>query len=226
MDTKDKILSILKEKSLVKARVIDNTQDVFNVIKSVALEVQREFNMDLKGEDSRIHFEFKDNGRFECQLKVAGDLLVFSMHSNVFEFSRDHSIWKSNFASETPLNTYCGIISIYNFLADSFKYQRDEDLGYLIGRVFINKDLFFMIEGKRQLGFMQNLLGVNKINRELIKEIIFNSIQYALEFDLLVPPYDSVKIASVAQMNENIEHSKFQTGKRVGFKFNSDDVGA
>jgi hypothetical protein len=45
-----------------------------------------------------------------------------------------------------------------------------------------------------------------------------------LEFDLLVPPYDMVKIASVAQMNSKIDSSKLQTGKRLGFKFNSDDV--
>jgi hypothetical protein len=33
-----------------------------------------------------------------------------------------------------------------------------------------------------------------------------------------------VKIATVAQMNSKIDASKLQTGKRLGFKFNSDDV--
>lgn len=223
MDQKEKILQILNEKSLVKMQVIDNTQDVLNVFKSVLQEIQRELNIELKEVDPRVHAEYKENGRFECQIKVAGDLLIFNMHSNVFEFSREHSIWKNAFA-QNPLNTYCGIISIYNFLNDSFKYQRNDDLGYLIGRVFINKDLYYMIEGKRQLGFMQNMLGISKINREVIREIILNAIQYALEFDLLVPPYDDVKIVSVAQMNESIENSRLQTGKRIGFKFNSDDV--
>ena len=224
MELKDKIVQILNEKSLAKYKVIDNTLDVFNVVKSVSQEIQRELNQDLKELDPRLHLEYKENGRFECQLKVAGDLIIFNMHSNVFEFNRDHNIKKTSFAAANPLNTYCGIISIYNFLNDSFKCQRNDDLGYLIGRVFINKDLFYMIEGKRQLGFMQSTLGINKINREVIKDIILNAIQYSLEFDLLVPPYDSVKIVSVAQMTEAIDNSRFQTGKRIGFKFNSDDV--
>ncbi len=45
-----------------------------------------------------------------------------------------------------------------------------------------------------------------------------------MEFDLLVPPYDQIKIASVAQMHQKIANSRLQTGKRLGFRFNSDDV--
>jgi hypothetical protein len=224
METKEQILQILQTKSLVKQKVFDNTLDVFNVIKAVLQETQRDFNLGLAGADARIHLEYKDNGRFETQLKAAGDLIVFYMHSNTFEFNREHSIWKTPFATQDPLNTYCGIINIYNFLADSFRYQRLDDPGYLIGRIFVNKDFYFMVEGKRQLGVMHNMLGLEKIDREKIKEIIHSAILYALEFDLLVPPYDLVKIISVAQMNENIENSKLQTGKRLGFVYNSDDV--
>jgi hypothetical protein len=194
-------------------------------LKQVLAETEKDFNGTLSGFDQRIHLEFKDNGKFETQIKVAGDLLIFSMHSNAFEFNREHSIWKTPFAQQDPLNTYCGIINIYNFLADSFRYHRDEDLGYLIGRIFINKDSYFIVEGKRQLGYLFNMFGLHKISRSSMSEIITTAILYALEFDLLVPPYDNVKIASVAQMNENIENSKLQTGKRLGFKFNSDDVG-
>ena len=222
---KEQILQILQEKSLTKQKVFDCTLSVFNDLKNVLRKVEKEQNASLNGLDSRIHLEFKDNGKFLAQIRVAGDLLIFSMHSNAFEFSRDHNIWKTPFAMENKLNTYCGVINIYNFLADSFRYHRDEDLGYLIGRIFINKDGFFMVEGKRQLGYIYNVLGLNKINTDILTEIAYNTILYALEFDLLVPPYDSVKIASVGQMNQNIEYSKMQTGKRLGFKFNSDDVG-
>ena len=45
-----------------------------------------------------------------------------------------------------------------------------------------------------------------------------------LEFDLLVPPYDTVKIATVGQVEAKIQHSRVITGKRLGFQFNSDDV--
>jgi hypothetical protein len=54
--------------------------------------------------------------------------------------------------------------------------------------------------------------------------IITTAIQYSLEFDLLVPPYDTVKIATVGQAEAKIQHSRVITGKRLGFQFNSDDV--
>ena len=116
------------------------------------------------------------------------------------------------------------MINIYNFLTDSFKYNRIDDLGYLIGRLFINRDKHYFVEGKRQMGFLYNNFGQATISKDAIKKVLETSILYSLEFDLLVPPYDMVKIASVAQMNTKIESSKLQPGTRLGFKFNSDDV--
>jgi hypothetical protein len=226
METKDEILKIIKTKSLTKQKVFDSTFEAFNTLKQVLTETAKGLNDKLAGLDQRVHLECKDYGKFEAQIKVAGDLIIFSMHSNAFEFNREHIIWKTPFAQQDPLNTYCGIINIYNFLADSFRYHRNEDLGYLIGRIFINKDGYFMVEGKRQLGFLFNLFGTDKISKEFLAQIVNTVVMYALEFDLLVPPYDNVKIATVAQMNQNIENSRLQTGKRLGFKFNSDDIGS
>lgn len=224
METKEQILAALRGKSLTKQRVFDSTQEVFNSFKTNLIEIEKEYNHELNGLDHRVHLEYKDNGKFEAQLKVAGDLLIFSMHSNAFEFNREHPIWKTSFAQQDLLNTYCGIISIYNFLNDSFRYHRDEDLGYLIARIFVNKDKYFVVEGKRQMTYMFNSFGQYIIDKDIIKDIICSTMLYALDFDLLIPPYDNVKIATVAQMNQNIENSKLQTGKRLGFKFNSDDV--
>jgi hypothetical protein len=74
------------------------------------------------------------------------------------------------------------------------------------------------------MGFLYNNFGQAVMNNEALKKILETAILYSLEFDLLVPPYDMIKIATVAQMNSKIESSKLQTGKRLGFKFNSDDV--
>ena len=38
------------------------------------------------------------------------------------------------------------------------------------------------------------------------------------------PRYDTVKVVTVDQLNTKIENSKMQTGKRLGYKFNSDDI--
>jgi hypothetical protein len=125
---------------------------------------------------------------------------------------------------DDPYSSYCGMISIYNFLNDSFKYNRIEDLGYLIARLFINKDGYYFVEGKRQMSYWLNNFGTSKIDKEILRDIINSSLLYALEFDLLVPPYDNVKIINVEQINNKIESSRIQTGKRLGFSYNSDDV--
>lgn len=224
IDKKTTIINNLTEKAQLKQLVFDNTFKAFSKIKRILEEIVEEYNKELEGKDDRIVLVYKDRGSFEAELKVAGDLLIFSMHSNVFEFDREHNIWKLKYVSEDKSNSYCGMINIYNFLYDSFKYNRLEDLGYLITRIFINKDNHFFVEGKRQAGYLYNNFESNQIDEKTLKEIIKTSIIYSLEFDLLVPPYDRVKIASVAQLNEKMEYSRLRTGKRLGFKFNSDDV--
>ena len=223
-DPKSIIIQTLSVKARLKQQVFDKTFSVFNQAKEVLQEITNEYNAGLKGIDKRILLEYKDRGKFEAQIKIAGDILVFSMHSNIFEFDRGHVVWKTSYAQKDKTNTYCGIINIYNFLSDSFKYNRNDDLGYLIARVFVNKEMYYFVEGKRQFGFLYSNFGKEKITREIIKKIINTAIVYALQFDLLVPPYDNVKIASVGLMNKKIQSTQLQTGKRVGFQFNSDDV--
>ena len=223
-DIKSNIISTLKDKSSLKQTVYDNTLKVFTDVKEVLQEITGEFNGLLNGTDERVKLEYREVGIFAAELKIAGDLMIFSMHSNVFEFDRGHGIWKTSYVKADKMASYCGIINIYNFLSDSFKYNRMEDLGYLVGRIFINKNFHYFTEGKRQLGFFYNNFGNEVINRETLKEIINVSISYVLDFDLLVPPYDTVKIATVEQMSHKLQRSIMRTGKRLGFQFNSDDV--
>lgn len=218
------IIQTLVEKSAMKQEVYENTIETFSAIKGILHDIVIDLNTNIKNADKKIRLEYRDRGKFEAEIRVAGDILVFSMHSNVFEFDRNHSIWKLPYVQENKLNSYCGMINIYNFLTDSFKYNRLDDLGYLIGRLFINRENHYFVEGKRQMGFLYNNFGLAVINKESIKEIIESAMLYSLDFDLLVPPYDLVKIASVGQMNSKIDSAKQQTGKRLGFKFNSDDV--
>jgi hypothetical protein len=223
-EAQDLIINNLAVISNLKQIVYDNTLDIFNLLKEVLQEIESNCNQKLKGVDKRVQLDYKDRGKFEAQLKVAGDLLIFSMHSNIFEFDRGHGVWKTSYIQKDKTNSYCGIINIYNFLSDSFKYNRADDLGYLIARMFVNKENHFFVEGKRQLGFLYSNFGKEVIGKQSLQKIIQTAILYAMGFDLLVPPYDHVKIASVAQMNKKIQNSILQTGKRLGFQFNSDDI--
>lgn len=223
-DKKQKIISTLKEKSILKQKVFDYTFESFSVLKEVLKGLSKDINSNLTGTDSRIRMEYTDRSNFDAQLKVAGDILLFSMHSNIFQFDRDHPAWKTPYIQKNKYNAYSGIINIYNFLADSFRYSRLDDLGYLIARIFINHEKQYFVEGKRQMGMLFTNYGNEEISKNSLQIIISTAIQYSLEFDLLVPPYDTVKIATVGQAEAKIQHSKVMTGKRLGFQFNADDV--
>lgn len=218
------ILDIIKKKSNLKQTVYSNTFKVFKDLKTVLSEIENSYNKKLKKDVITPPFLYKSISDFQCELKVAGDILVFQMHSNIFEFDRDHGVWKISYVQNNEMATYSGIINIYNFLADSFKYNRVNDLGYLVGRIFINKDFHYFVEGKRQMGFLYNDFGNAIINKEKLKEIIDTAIAYSLDFDLLVPPYDKMKIVTLEQIQEKRQNAQIQTGKRLGFGFRSDDV--
>lgn len=82
----------------------------------------------------------------------------------------------------------------------------------------------YFVEGKRQISMRHNNFGTQRIDRDALLNIVETAIDYTIDFDLLVPPYDAVKIVSVDQLNTKIENSKIQTGKRLGYKFCSDDI--
>ncbi|HBX49778.1 MAG: hypothetical protein A2275_00095 [Bacteroidetes bacterium RIFOXYA12_FULL_35_11] len=224
-NAKEKILSALKEKSAMKQKVYDVTKETFDIIKTILQDIEKDYNKHLKTVDNRLLLGYKDKGAFEAEIKIAGDLLFFNMHSNIFEFNRDHGVWKISYMKNNQMASYCGIINIYNFLSDSFQYNRLDDLGYLIGRIFINKDKHFFIEGKRELGYLFNDFGSSVIDKETMRSIIESAILYTLNFDLLVPPFDTVKILTVSQMQEKMNKHRLQTGKRLGFKFQADSDG-
>lgn len=218
------IVDTLKNKSVLKTKVFDNTAEAFIMVKEILKNLCREVNLNLSDVDQRVRMEYTDRSTFDAQIRVAADMLLFSMHSNIFQFDREHPAWKTPYIQKNKYNAYSGIIHIYNFLADSFKYSRLDDLGYLIARIFINHENQYFVEGKRQMGMLFTNYGNEAFSKEALQKIVYTAINYSLEFDLLVPPYDTIKIASVGQAESKIQHSRLITGKRLGFQFNSDDV--
>jgi len=82
------IVDTLKVKSVLKQRVFDNTGAAFMMVKDILKNLAKEVNGNLSGIDPRIRMEYTDRSTFDAQLKVAGDMLLFSMHSNIFQFDR------------------------------------------------------------------------------------------------------------------------------------------
>jgi hypothetical protein len=223
---KELIIQTLKEKSGMKQDVYANTLKAFGLLKNIAKQTIFDIKKEIAAIDKRIIVEFKDRSEFEFELRVAGDLLIFTMHTNVFEFDKSHQVWRSAYLKDDPQRAFCGMISIYNFLNDSFKYNRFNDSGYMIGRIFINKENHYFADGKRQLGFLFNNFVNSMIDEEALKLVLESSILYSINFDMFTPPFDAMKEISVADMQSASESMQIKTGKRLGFRFqaDSDDI--
>ncbi len=220
-NSKQLILEILREKAVLKQDVYANTLAKFNNMKEKAAQTAAFFTNTITQEDKRIEILYTEKSAFEFHLKVAGDLIIFHMHTNVFDFDKSHPIWKNSYVKENNLNAYCGLINVYNFLSDSLKYNRTNDVGYLIARIFINKENHFFVEGKRQLSFLYNDFNNAILQDDTLEAIIDSIILYALSFDLLTPPYDNMKEVTLQEMIE-VSQRAVGTGKRLGFKFQAD----
>lgn len=226
IDKREALFQDLIQKATLKQDIYVNTFKALRVFKSVIEEITKEYLVKFESvkRNRNIAFENRYRGDFEIELKFGGDILLFLMHSNVFEFSRDHEVMRTPYIREDKSRSYCGIINIYNFLSDSFKYNRFNDVGYLIGRVFINKDNHFFVEGKRELGLLLNDFSKNVLTHDAVKQLIEAAIEYTINFDLLTPPYESVKTVSVNEMKNTLDAISMKTGKRLGFRFQADNI--
>ncbi|MCF0212462.1 MAG: hypothetical protein HUK17_06180 [Bacteroidales bacterium] len=222
MELQDSLKDTLFNKSLLKKQIYDTTVNAFALFRSTAKDLIVSLRSDPRAQTEDMRLAFTDRGDFEFELRFGSDVLIFLMHTNVFEFSRDHQVMKTPYIKEDPSRSFCGVIHIYNFLADSFDYDRDNDLGYMIGRVFINSEGHYFIEGKRELGILYTNFNKSVISAENVQTILESAIQYAVNFDLLTPPYDEIKVVSVGEMRNNFGKKSMVTAKRLGFRFQAD----
>lgn len=221
-ESQKNLINLLQSKSVLKQNIYKNTIEWFKVFKEEIKASVEEMRKEIT--DERVRLRFVDRGDAEAQLFIGSDVLVFNMHTNVFKFSDKDFPTKTSYVQKDESKAYCGIVHIYDFLADSYEFNRPNDLGYLIGRVFINREDHFMVEGKGQLGFLYRDFMHQVIDRDKIRDIIEQSAIHALEFDLLSPPYENVNQVTVFELQTLNHSSELKTGKRLGFKFkgNSD----
>jgi hypothetical protein len=216
-----KIVSGLDTKAALKQDVYGKTLSVFQLFRKVAIDIHKSIAKDIETKHPRVQIELNKKGDFEFHLKFSGDTLVFIMHTNVFTFSPDHEVSKKEYIKENPDRGYFGMIQIFNFLSDSIKYNRRSDMGYLLGRVFVNAEDRFYVDGKRQLDVMFNGLANQIMDVDNVAKIIEQAMLYSLEFDLFVPPLEAMAQMSLEQKNSFNNVNGLPTGKRVGFKIES-----
>lgn len=217
---RDGIIDLLLNKSAMKQDIADYSEQVFEHFKKVMAE---ELVILRKAvDDSRVRMKLEDKGDHEFRVSIGSDILVFQLHRNVFRLPDENPLWKTPYLEQNGANGFFAMINIYNFLAESFEQNRLNDAGYLIGRIYLNHEEKFMVEGKGQLGFLFRDLANSKMNDDIIRHILQVSMAFAIEFDLITPPYDLVQEVSVGQIQMISSKLQVATGKRLGFKFSTD----
>ena len=211
----------IKNKMELKKLVYNNIEASFELLNAIAKIYPKKFHELYPHSDVEVKYEYKQSMSF--RLRFGSDILYFALHSNIYEFSRDHELMKTPYIREDKERSYCGMISIYNFLTDSVLYSRPNDVGYLIGRIFVNKENHCYIDGKREIGQVYNNFNTTVFDNDFAILILEAAIQYTVNFDLLVPPYEMMKEISINDMLEfDNKQLPFRTGKRLGFRFQAD----
>jgi hypothetical protein len=220
---RQEVIDLIKKRSCAKRNVYENTKRQFKVFRTVLDKYAEELANQVHSFDERLEVKYESHSDFESRLTFAGDTLVFFMHSNAFQFDAEHHIWKTSYVKEDETRAYCGIIHVYNFLADSFRMNRMNDMGYLIARIFVNKENHFLVEGRKQMGYLFNDFVNSQLDERTWEEVLNAAMHYSLDFDLFVPPYDHVVTTTVSEMSMLSTSNSLKTGKRFGFQFGMDD---
>ena len=220
-DRLNQIFDGLKQKSTAKQAIYRNTQAAFDCLRLVSQELVVELSRKLTPLDSSVVIEYRSINDMEFHIRFSGDLLVFVMHSNIVTFPDDYGPMPSKYVEADFRRRFFGHIMAYNFMADSIKYQRLNDPGYLVGRLLININSHYYLEGVQQLELPHNDMSDNAVTPEMMKLFVESAMIAAVNNDLIAPPLPEIQKISVKQKLENQQVSR---GSKVGFSFSAQQM--
>ena len=212
MGTKmDEVVNLLSAKASLKQDVFTVTKSVFQQMKTLTMDITERIKNSAAVDTEKVRVEFEDLNEFEFQLKVGGDIVVFLMKTNVFALPIDHKDIKNKYFKTDWKNAYFGQIMIYDFIADSVKFNRVDDVGYLIERIFVNVEEHFMVEGLKNIAYTFPDVSRNILNNEILESLIEDAILVSIETDLVSTSY-------AENFNLTIEERRIKRGKVAGSK--------
>ncbi|MEQ8423213.1 MAG: hypothetical protein RIA63_00785, partial [Cyclobacteriaceae bacterium] len=163
-----------------------------------------------------VTVDFIEVNEHEFQVKLAGDLLIFVLHTNIVTFDEKHAAMQQPYCKENEINRYFGQIMIYNFMSDSIRFNRVNDPGYLVARILINHEKRFLVEGEGRLGFLFKEISAKPMESEDLNQIVQHSLTVAIENDLMAPPFPQVRFITLHQKMEKT--SELGAGQKIGFR--------
>ena len=113
--TNEELGKQIHKKVLLLNDVINNTHEAFFLMREQARQIMKYISSQYRNE-----FVFEDKNQNEFEIRFGSDILVFIMHTNVFEFSRNHEVMRLPYIQQDKDRSFCGMINIYNFLIISY----------------------------------------------------------------------------------------------------------
>lgn len=214
----ERINTLVNEKVTVAELVKKNCTGWFDVFKSEAQKVIQHLYTSVKDKSLQPLLNYDEKGSRQCSVRVGEDFIVAHLQANTFRFDDAHFLNKTSYVKSNPENGFCGIINVYSFLSDSILKSKDKDVGFLVARVFINKENHFFVEGKKQIGLLYNDFANDIIDASKIEIIIKAVLVFAMEHDLFVPPFEVVQSLTVNELENNVFTSSLSGEKQLGYR--------
>lgn len=221
-DRLDLIAQGLSGKASAKQAIFRATQAAFDVLRQASQELCLVLTQKITTTlDASVRIEYYPVNDMEFHIRFSGDLLVFVMHSNIVTFPDDFGPMTTPYVQNDFRRRFFGHIMAYNFMADSIKYQRMNDPGYLVGRLLVNIDSHYFLEGVQQLELPDHDMSASPISAEAMRLFVESAMIAAVNNDLIAPPMTEIQKITVKQKLENQQVSR---GSKVGFSFSHEQL--
>lgn len=215
-DPLDHILHLLESKSTAKQITYKNLLAAFTTLSNESKRLIQELNKKVRPGDEDVTMEFKIVHEHEFHVKVAGDLLVFVLHTNIVTFEETHPVMQDPYTKLNEVNRYFGQIMVYNFMSDSIKFNRVNDPGYLVARLLINHEGRYVVEGEGRLSALSNKISESAITEIDLSILVKFALTVAIENDLMAPSFPDVRFITLHQKMEKTQ--ELGAGHKIGFR--------
>lgn len=215
-DPLDRIKFLLESKSTAKQVTYKNLLAAFDILRKESKRIITELAARAKPNDEDVTIHFRDVNEHEFEVKLAGDLLTFVLHTNVVTFDPTNPVMQDPYIRQSVVNRYFGQIMIYNFMADSLKFNRINDPGYLLARLLINHEGRYVVEGDSHLAALAGKISPAPITEEELAILVKFVMTMAIENDLMAPPFPDVRFITLHQKMEKTQ--ELGAGEKIGFR--------
>ena len=210
------IAHLLVSKSTIKHHTYKNLCNYFNMIEQVSQELIQSLKIERSKYEEQLRLDVVRKGENEFHLTIAGDTIIFLMHTNIIKFDDQYHYNKSEYVQANPARKFLGQINVYNFMADSIKYNRVNDPGYLISRILIDFQGRFFVEGEKPMSFLYGNVSPEPLSAATLQHLILLMIQTAIEQDLVIPNFEDIRFISLQQIDQQMHSTG--GGNKIGFQ--------